>query len=125
MAQLGGYRKPQRRAKLSEDISRAGIDIFIPEKYLPYRNIEVPDDIRMLTDPIMEIFPKATAQLLMSHANLKYEDIRAGNNGAFLNCNSLCIYSDPNCSYRHAKEKPTNERIKDTKIKLAYIIIKS
>ena len=54
----------------------------------------------------------------MSHANLKYEDTRVGNNGACLNYNLVGICSKPNCSYRHTKVKPTDERIKAVKIKL-------
>ena len=54
----------------------------------------------------------------MSHTNLKYEDIRVGNNRVSLNYNLLGIYSDTNCYYRHTKTKPTTERIKVVKIKL-------
>ena len=61
---------------------------------------------------------KAAAQLLTSHTNLKYEDIRAGNNRVILNYKLLGIYSDTNCYYRHTKIKRTNERTKDAKIKL-------
>jgi hypothetical protein len=66
----------------------------------------------------MAKFPKATAEALMSHANLKYEDIRVGNKGACLNFNLLGICKDPNCSYRHTKANPTDERIKVVREKL-------
>ena len=72
----------------------------------------------MITNPLMYKISKVTAQSLMSYANLKYEDIRVGNNGAFLNYNVLGICSDPNCSYRHKKANPTKERTKAVKTKL-------
>jgi hypothetical protein len=67
----------------------------------------------------MDKFPTATAEALMSHTNLRYEDIRVGNKGACLNFNLLGICSNPNCSYRHTQAKPTDERIKAVKDKLA------
>ena len=72
----------------------------------------------MLTNPLMYKISKVTAQSLMSYANLKYEDIRVGNNGAFLNYNVLGICCVPNCSYRQIKENPTKERTKAVKTKL-------
>jgi hypothetical protein len=62
--------------------------------------------------PLMEKFPKVTANALMSHGSLNFEDIRIGNKGACLNYNLLGICTDAKCSYRHAKAKPTPERIK-------------
>jgi hypothetical protein len=54
----------------------------------------------------------------MSHSNLRYDDIRVGNKGVCLNFNLLGICNDPNCSYRHTKANPTDERIKAVKNKL-------
>jgi hypothetical protein len=48
----------------------------------------------------------------MSHGQLNFEDIRVGNKGACLNYNLLGVCSDPKCSYRHARAKPTTERIR-------------
>jgi hypothetical protein len=66
----------------------------------------------------MEKFPKATAEALMSHSSLRYEDIRVGNKGACLNFNLLGICNDPNCSFRHTQAKPTDDRIKAVRNKL-------
>jgi hypothetical protein len=118
VTQFGVERQPHQGQPISTDSSRTGSDMFKPADYVPHRNSEVPDDISVLTDPLMAKFPKATAESLMSHANLRYEDIRVGNKGACLNFNLLGICSDPNCSYRHTKAKPTDERIKAVKGKL-------
>jgi hypothetical protein len=107
-----------RGTAVSAASSRSGQELFKPADYVPHRNPEVPDDISVLTDPLMAKFPKATAEALMSHANLKYEDIRVGNKGACLNFNLLGICKDPNCSYRHTKANPTDERIKVVREKL-------
>jgi hypothetical protein len=98
--------------------SSASRDIFKPADYVPHKNEDVPDDISLLTTPLMKQFPKATAEALMSHGNLRYEDIRVGNKGACLNYNILGICNDPSCSYRHTKAKPTDDRIKAVKTKL-------
>ena len=98
--------------------SRSGKELFSPADYVPHRNPEVPDDISTLTDPLMVKFPKVTAEALMSHSNLMYEDIRVGNKGGCLNFNLLGICNDPNCSYRHTKANPTEERIKVVQNKL-------
>jgi hypothetical protein len=118
VAQFGIDRQQPRGAPVSEGSSRSSQELFKPADYVPHRNAEVPDDISVLTDPLMVKFPKATAAALMSHANLKYEDIRVGNNGACLNFNLLGICNDPNCSYRHTKAKPTDERIQLVRDKL-------
>ena len=85
------------------------------------------DDISVLTDTLMAKFPKVMAQLLISHANLKYKDNRVVNNGECLNCNLLGIFSETSCSYRHTKVNRTGERIKNLKIKLestiAYCVV--
>ena len=102
-------------------------DLFRPADYVPHRNAEVPDDISLLTSPLMDKFPKTTAEALMSHSSLRYEDIRAGNKGAYLNFNLLGICNDPSCSFRHTHENPTDDRIKAVRSKLepaiqAYIV---
>ena len=112
MAQFSGDRQPQRLSTVIKESSRASTDIFEPTDYVPHRNTEVPYDISFLTDLLMEIFPKATEESLMSHANLRYADIRVGNKGACLNFNLLGICSDPNCSYRHTKANASSKRIK-------------
>jgi hypothetical protein len=117
--QFGIERPQQQGANVSTGNSKSSQDLFRPADYVPHQNTEVPDDISVLTDPLMAKFPKATAEALMSHANLKYEDIRVGNKGACLNFNLLGICKDPNCSYRHTKANPTDERIKLVKHKLA------
>jgi hypothetical protein len=76
------------------------------------KNTSVPDDISAITMPLMQKHPQITANALMAHGALTFEDIRVGNKGACLNYNLLGICSDPKCSYRHARAKPTPERIK-------------
>lgn len=58
----------------------------------------------------------------MSHANLKYEDIRVGNKGACLNFNLLGVCNDAGCSYRHTLARPAEDRIKAMKNKLQLAI---
>jgi hypothetical protein len=62
--------------------------------------------------PLIQKFPQVTANALMAHGSLNFEDIRVGNKGACLNYNLLGICSDSKCSYRHAKAKPTPEQVK-------------
>ena len=58
---------------------------------------------------------KATTESLMSHSNLRYENIKVGNKVLCLNFNLLGLCSDPHCSYRHTKANPTNKSIKAVK----------
>ena len=81
--------------------NRSSTEIFKLTLYVPHRNTEAPYDISVFTNSLMEKFLKSTVESLMSHANLKYGDIRVGNKGACLNFNLLRICSDTNCSYRH------------------------
>ena len=55
---------------------------------------------------------------LMTHGQLNFEDIRAGNKGACLNYNLLGVCKDRTCSYRHSRAQPTPERIKTVMDKL-------
>ena len=92
--------------------------MFKPADYVLHHNSEFPEDISVLTDPIMEKFPTETAELLMSHYTLRYEDIRVGNKGACLIFYLLGICSDPHFSYRHMKANPKEKRTEKVKIKL-------
>jgi hypothetical protein len=87
-------------------------DIFKPADFVVPKNSKVPDDISAVTMPLMDKFPKVTASALMNHGQLKYDDIRVGNNGACLNYNLLGVCHDPKCSYRHSQARPTAERTK-------------
>jgi hypothetical protein len=87
-------------------------ELFKPAEFVAPKNASVPDDISAITMPLMDKFPQATANALMAHGSLNFEDIRVGNKGACLNYNLLGICSDPKCSYRHSRAKPTPERIK-------------
>jgi hypothetical protein len=86
--------------------------MFKPADFVSPKNSSVPDDISALTGPLMDKFPNATTGVLMMHGQLNFEDIRVGNKGACLNYNLLGVCIDPKCSYRHAKAKPTTERIR-------------
>jgi hypothetical protein len=118
VGQFGLDRQTQQGCAISSAGSTGSQDMFRPADFVPHRNKEVPDNISLLTTPLMEKFPKATAEALMSHANLKYDDIRVGNKGACLNFNLLGVCSDPGCSYRHTQARPTEERIKLVRTKL-------
>jgi hypothetical protein len=93
-------------------------DIFRPAEWVTPTNPSVADDISALTMPLLEKFPHATAEALMAHSDLRYDDIRIGNKGACLNYNLLGICKDRSCSYRHSKAQPTPERIKAVTKKL-------
>jgi hypothetical protein len=72
--------------------------------------------------PMLQKFPNATAEVLMAHGDLRYEDIRIGNKGACLNYNLLAICKDRTCSYRHSKAQSTPERIKAVTYKLKFAV---
>jgi hypothetical protein len=63
--------------------------MFKPADWVAPTNPSVSDDISVLTMPLMQKFPKATADVLMAHADLRYDDIWVGNKGACLNYNLL------------------------------------
>jgi hypothetical protein len=73
--------------------------LFRPAQYVTQKNANVADDISAVTMPLLEKFPNATAQELMAHGDLQYEDIRVGNKGACLNYNLLGVCSDQTCTY--------------------------
>jgi hypothetical protein len=54
----------------------------------------------------------------MAHGDLRYDDIRIGNKGACLNYNLFGVCKDKACSYRHARAKPSADRIKTVADKL-------
>jgi hypothetical protein len=92
--------------------------LFRPAQYIIQKNASVADDISAVTMPLLEKFPNATAQELMAHGDLRYEDIRVGNKGACLNYNLLGMCSDQKCTYRHTKAKRTQERVQSVTSKL-------
>jgi hypothetical protein len=87
-------------------------DLFRPADWVTPQNTNVADDISAITMPLLSKFPHATAEALMAHGDLRYDDIRIGNKGACLNYNLLGICKDRTCSYRHSRAQPTAERIK-------------
>ena len=90
----------------------SGTDIFRPADFVSPKNATVPNDISAITGPLMNKFPNMTTGALMSHGQLTFEDIRVGNKGACLNYNLLGVCTDQKCSYRHARAKPTAERVR-------------
>jgi hypothetical protein len=92
--------------------------MFPPADYVPHRNKDVPDNISLLTTPLIDKFPNAMAEDLMSHAKLKYKNIQVGNKGACLNFNLLRVCNDESCSYPHTLARSTDKRIKAVKNKL-------
>ena len=73
--------------------------LFKPAEFVAPKNASVPDDISAITMPLMDKFPKVTANALMLHGSLNFEDIRIGNKGACLNYNLLGACTDAKCSY--------------------------
>jgi hypothetical protein len=92
--------------------------IFRPAEWVSPKNPGVADDISAVTEPLMAKFPHATAEALMAHGDLRYDDIRIGNKGACLNYNLFGECKDQSCSYRHARARPTPERVKTVTEKL-------
>jgi hypothetical protein len=103
---------------ITADSGSTTTDIFRPADWVTPTNPDVADDISALTMPLLEKFPHATAEALMAHSNLRYNNIRIGNKGACLNYNLLGICKDRKCSYPHSKAQPTPERIKTVTDKL-------
>jgi hypothetical protein len=128
ISQFGLEHLSQRGKPLSSTGSSSrGQDMFRSADYVPHQNNEVPDDISLLTNPLITKLPKVTTDALLTHFSLKYEDIQVGNKGACLNFNLLGICSDSNCTYRHNQARPTEDRIKAVRDKLepaipAYIL---
>jgi hypothetical protein len=92
--------------------------MFRPAEWVTPKNPSVADDISVITGPLMTQFPNATAEAIMAHSDLRYDDIRVGNKGACLNYNLLGLCSDRSCTYRHSKAKPTEERTRSVATKL-------
>jgi hypothetical protein len=90
----------------------SGGDLFKPAHFVAAKNTSVPDDISAITMPLVQKYPKIRANALMSHSLLTHEGICVGNKGVCLNYNLLGLCSDPKCNYRHARAKPTPDRIK-------------
>jgi hypothetical protein len=93
-------------------------NLFRPADWVTPKNPGVADDISAVTMPMLQKFPNATAEALMAHGDLRYDDIRIGNKGACLNYNLLGICKDRTCLYRHSRAQPTPERIKAVTDKL-------
>lgn len=86
--------------------------MFRLASHIPQTCGDILDEISTLTTLLLEKYPKVTMASVMAFADLKYEDIRAGNHkGACLNLNLLGICHDLGCQYRHTQGKPTAERI--------------
>jgi hypothetical protein len=111
LAQFKAHEGSTAATELSSLSSGPG-ELFKPADFVSSKNTSVPDNISAITMPLMEKFPNVTANSLMSHGQLSFDDIRVGNKGACLNYNLLGICADPKCSYRHSRAKPTAERIK-------------
>ena len=98
--------------------SGGGSGLFRPAEYIAAENLEIPDDISVITGPLMDKYPTATADQIMSHGALKYEDLRVGQRGACLNQNLLGRCNNPKCTYIHGVAKPTAQRTKEVATKL-------
>jgi hypothetical protein len=92
--------------------------MFRPADWVVPQNASIPDDVSAITLPLLDTFPKATMNDIMSHGSLKYEDIRVGNKGACLNFNLLGVCNNKSCTYQHSKANPTDERVKAVTKKL-------
>jgi hypothetical protein len=96
----------------------SGGSIFRPAEYIAAENTHIPDDISTITGPLLEKYPAATAEQIMSHGALKYDDLRVGQRGACLNQNLLGRCSNPKCTYIHDAAMPTTQRAKEVAAKL-------
>ena len=74
-------------------------ELFKPEYFVLHRNTYIHDDISGIIDPWMTESPNTTAEAIMDHANLQYDEIRVVNKGVCLNYNLLGICNDANCSH--------------------------
>jgi hypothetical protein len=88
--------------------------LFRPADFVSPKNASIPNDISAIT--LMEKFPKVTANALMSHGSLNFENICVGNKGACLDYNLLSICTDSKCTYRHARAKPTTGMYKPSQL---------
>jgi hypothetical protein len=86
--------------------------LFRPADWVMPKNSTISDDISVITQPLMTKFPNSTADAIMAHSDLRYEDIRIGNKGACLNYNLLGQSPDQGCTYRHSRAQPSEERAK-------------
>jgi hypothetical protein len=109
VAQFGASSSTTMTPKYSSLSS--GTDMFKPADFVSPKTSSVPDDISLITGPLMDKFPNATTGARMTHGQLNFEDIGVGNKGACLKYNLLNVCANPKCSYRHAKAKPTAERV--------------
>ncbi len=92
--------------------------MFRPAEYIATKNLEIPDDISVITGPMSEKYPSAMAEQIMSHGVLKYEELRIGQRGACLNQNLLGNCNNSKCTYIHGVAKPTAQRTKEVATKL-------
>jgi hypothetical protein len=65
----------------------SGGSLFCPAKWVNQKNTSVANNISAITMPLIKNFPNATAESLMAHGNLRYDNICAGNKGTCLNYN--------------------------------------
>jgi hypothetical protein len=86
--------------------------LFRPADWVMPKNSTISDDISVITQPLMTKFPNSTADAIMAHSDLRYDDIRIGNKGACLNYNLLGQCPDQSCTYRHSRAQPSEERAK-------------
>jgi hypothetical protein len=72
-----GLDYPSQQGKaISAASSMTGQGMFRPADYVPHQKKEVPDEISVLTNPLINKFPNIMTDALMpQHSSLKYEDI--------------------------------------------------
>jgi hypothetical protein len=108
-------RHPQAEASTNQTANSmlsSGDSIFRPAKYVSHKNSSITDEISVVTTRLVKKFLNVTTEALMAHVDLQYNDIRIQNKGTCLNYNHFGICKDKACSYRHARAKPTADRIK-------------
>jgi hypothetical protein len=118
LQQFGAQHPRGTGTLITADSGATSNNIFRPAEWVTPTNPNVVDGISTVTMPLLEKFPHATAEALMAHSDLQYDDIRIRNKGACLNYNLLGICKDRSCSYRHSKAQPTPERVKAVTDKL-------
>jgi hypothetical protein len=118
LEQFGERAYPSTVTRESDGGRTGGSEMFRPAEYIAAENTDIPDDISSITGPLLDKFPKTTAEQIMSSGALKYDDLRVGQRGACLNQNLLGRCSNPKCTYIHGIARPTAERAKEVAAKL-------
>jgi hypothetical protein len=74
-------------------------------------NSAISDGISVLAMPLTQNIPKATADVILAHADLCFDYIWVDNKRSCLNYNLMEAFSDKSCTYQHSQANPSEERV--------------